>query len=276
MLFVQGPSSTTRTVFLAIASVVLMNLDHREGHLESIRSALNLMVSPLQYVVDIPAAVGDWAVTSLRARETLLDENRTLKRQQLEQQARLQQLEAIESENIRLRELLQSSRRLGQRVLIGELLAVDLDPFKHLLVINKGTQEGVFDGQPLLDAHGVMGQVVDVAPYTSTAMLLTDPSHGIPVQVNRNGLRAVALGTGAADILEIPHLPNNADIQVGDLLVTSGLGQRFPTGYPVAVVSSIEKDPTQPYARITATPRARLDRSREVLLVWNASEGESR
>ena len=147
-------------------------------------------------------------------------------------------------------------------------MSVNLDPYKHQIVINKGELNQTYPGQPLLDADGVMGQVVHVGPYTSTAVLITDTSHAIPVQVNRNGLRTIALGSGTINRLELPYLPNNSDILVGDLLITSGLGGRFPPGYPVATVSTIEQDPGQAFARITATPMAKLDRSREVLLVW--------
>jgi rod shape-determining protein MreC len=145
---------------------------------------------------------------------------------------------------------------------------VDFDPFSQDIVINKGSQQGVVVGQPIVDAEGVMGQVVHVAPYTSTAMLITDPSHAIPVADNRNGLRAIAMGTGSADRLDIPHLPLNADIKEGDLLVTSGLGGRFPPGYPVAIVEKVERNPGQAFSDVTARPTAHLEQSREVLLVW--------
>ena len=168
-------------------------------------------------------------------------------------------------EQARLRELLDSSFEVGEKVLVAELMSVNLDPYKHQIVINKGELHHIYRGQPLLDADGVMGQVVHVGPYTSTAVLITDTSHATPVQVNRNGLRTIALGSGTINRLELPYLPNNSDILVGDLLITSGLGGRFPPGYPVAMVTDIQQDPGQAFARITATPKAKLDRSREVL-----------
>jgi rod shape-determining protein MreC len=143
-----------------------------------------------------------------------------------------------------------------------------MDPYRHQIELNKGTLDHLFEGQPLLDSQGVMGQLIHVGPFTSTAMLITDPSHAIPVQVNRNGLRTIALGTGTIDRLELPHIPDNADIRVGDLLVTSGLGGRFPPGYPVAEVIDVEQDPGRAFSHVTARPRALLDRSREVLVVW--------
>ena len=177
-------------------------------------------------------------------------------------------IESLEIENIRLRELLDSSFEVGEKVLVAELMSVNLDPYKHQIVINKGELHHIYRGQPLLDADGVMGQVVHVGPYTSTAVLITDTSHATPVQVNRNGLRTIALGSGTLNRLDLPYLSNNADVVPGDLLVTSGLGGRFPPGYPVATVTRIDRSPDEPFSNVQAEPRAHLDRSREVLLVW--------
>lgn len=252
-----------------------MTLDHRQHHLENVRAGLSLLLSPLQYVVNMPFVVGNWANETMTTRSNLIEENRYLKERQLEQNIKLQKLAALESENNRLRAMLQSAERSWERVLVAELLAVDSDPFKRQVLLNKGSRDGVFEGHPIIDAHGVLGQVIHVAPITSTAMLVTDPSHAIPVQLNRNGLRAIAMGIGEPDKLELPHIPNNADIEMGDLLVTSGLGRRFPPGYPVARISDIHIDPTEPYARITATPLGQLERSREVLLVWPPEDEET-
>lgn len=266
-----------RAGLLALVSVALMTVDHRQQHLETIRAGISVALYPLQYVVSLPAAVGSWAAESLATRTHLLEENRQLRERQLEMQVRLQKFASLETENARLRAMLQSSTKVAERLLVAELMAVDLDPFKRQVLLNKGAQDGVFEGHPLLDAKGVMGQVVHVSPFTATAMLLTDPSHAIPVQVNRNGLRAIALGTGEPTRLDLPHIPNNADIAVGDLLVTSGLGQRFPSGYPVARVIEVEIDPSQPYAHVVAEPTAELERVHEVLLVWpnTVSSGET-
>ena len=249
-----------------------MTLDHRQQTLEGIRSGLSLVVYPMQYLVNLPFAAGEWASESLSSHNTLLDENRKLRTKQLKLELKLQRLAALEAENERLRALLQSASRSWERVLIAELLSIDFDPFKHQVLLDKGSRDGVFVGHPLLDAHGLMGQVIHVSPVNSTAILITDPEHATPVQVNRNGLRTLAVGTGEDNTLDIPHLPNNADIRVGDLLVTSGLGLRFPAGYPVARIDAIKHDPSQPYARITATPLAELNRTREVLLVWPESQ----
>lgn len=276
LLFTQGPSITLRAGILLALSLLVMFMDHRQHHLDAIRSGLSVLVYPMQYVVNLPSAVGHWVSDNLATRTSLVDENRLLREQLFKQEIRLQKFASLETENQRLREMLQSSNPGWARVQIAELLSVDFDPFRRQILLNKGSDSGVFEGHPLLDAHGIMGQVIRVTPFNSTAILLTDPSHAIPVQVNRNGLRAIALGTGAADELEIPHIPNNADIEVGDLLISSGLGMRFPAGYPVAVVSSIARDPSEPYARIIARPSAHLERAREVLLVWPQAAGDER
>ncbi len=257
---------------LVIFSLLMMALDHRQNHLEGIRSGLSLLIYPLQYVINLPVAASHWVGDSFSSRETLLEENNRLKLQQTLFKARLQKLQSLKAENQRLRELLQSSKKISERVLIGELLAVNLEPFTRQIVINKGSRNDVYLGQPLMDAEGAMGQIVHLGPFSSTAMLITDANHAIPVQVNRNGLRAIALGTGAPDKLDIPYLPISADIVEGDLLTTSGLGGRFPAGYPVAVVTRIVKDPTLPYAIISAMPTARLEQAREVLLIWPTTQ----
>lgn len=245
-----------------------MAIDHRQHHLESIRATLSLFIYPLQYAINLPFTAADWAGEKLSTRETLLEENAKLRMQQKLLMAQLQKLSALKVENIRLRELLKSSKNISEHVLIAELLAIDLEPFTRKIVINKGSMDGVYMGQPLLDAEGIMGQVIHLGPFSSTAMLITDPNHAIPVHVNRNGLRAIALGNGAPDTLDIPYLPNSADIVEGDLLTSSGLGGRFPPDYPVAKVTSVSKDPSKPYAVIKAKPTALLETSREVLLVW--------
>jgi len=246
-----------------------MTIDHRQHHLDSVRGTLSVLVYPLQLMVDLPRAASEWFRESLSTRRVLQEDNASLRTQQLVLNTQLQKLEALEAENLRLRALLDSSFQVEERpVLIAALLSVDMDPYRHQIEINKGALDHLFEGQPLLDSQGVMGQLIHVGPFTSTAMLITDPAHAIPVQVNRTGLRTIALGTGAIDRLELPHIPNNADIRSGDLLVTSGLGGRFPPGYPVAEVTDVQQDPGRTFSQVSARPRALLDRSREVLLIW--------
>ncbi len=254
---------------VALLSIALMTIDHRQHHLDSVRSALSVVVYPLKLLVDLPGNTVDWFRESLSTRRQLQEENFSLRKQQQVLNTQLQKLESLEAENRHLRALLDSSFQVGERpMLIAALLSVDMDPYRHQIEINKGSLDNLFEGQPLLDSRGVMGQLIHVGPFTSTAMLITDPAHAIPVQVNRNGLRTIALGTGKFDQLELPNIPNNADIQVGDLLVSSGLGGRFPPGYPVAEVTEVEQDPGRAFSQVLARPRAQLDRSREVLLVW--------
>ena len=250
-------------------SIVLITLDHRDNHLENIRKGLSLLLYPVQYAITLPVSATTWLSDALTFRSTLSEQNRNYHDENLILKARLQKFSALEAENTRLRELLESSPKAGERVLIAELLSIDLDPFRRQIVINKGSRNNIFQGQPVIDANGVMGQVVHVSAISSMVTLITDPSHAIPVQINRNGLRAIAIGTGSINYLEIPHIPNNADIQEGDLLVSSGLGERFPPGYPVARITTIERNPALPFARIKAEPTAQLERNREVLLVWS-------
>ena len=247
-----------------------MTVDHRTTYVNSLRSGIAVLVYPFQYLVNFPANVGNWASESFTSRKTLKEDNDTLRTQNLILTTQLQRLNFIESENIHLRNLLESSKRVGERILIAELLYVDMDPYKQQVTINKGSasNDDIYSGQPFVDAKGVMGKLIHIAPFSSTALLITDPSHTLPIQVNRNGLRAIAKGTGNQNRLEIPYLPNNADIKVGDLLVTSGLGCVFPVGYPAAVVVEINIDPSLPFAEVLAEPVAELDRSRETLLVW--------
>jgi len=254
---------------LATLSIVLMTIDHRQHHLDSVRSFLSVVVYPLQWLVDLPDTTSEWFRESLATRRELQEENASLRTQQLMLNTQLQKLESLEAENRRLRALLDSSFQVGNRhMLIAGLLSVDMDPYRHQIEVNKGSLEHLFAGQPLLDSKGVMGQLIHVGPLTATAMLITDPSHAIPVQINRTGLRTIALGTGSIDRLELPHIPTNADVRVGDLLISSGLGGRFPPGYPVAEVIAVEQDPGNTFSEVIARPRAHLDRSREVLLVW--------
>ena len=253
---------------LVAFSTVLMVMDHKYKSLESVRDALSVLVYPIQLSVEFPGSVSDWFSESLATRRKLQEEIDSLRTQQLMQKTQMQKLAALEVENIRLRELLDSSFEIGEKVLIAELMSVNLDPYKHQVVINKGELHDVYPGQPLVDANGVMGQIVHAGPYTSTAILITDTSHALPVQVNRNGLRSIALGSGSINRLELPYIPNSADIQPGDLLTTSGLGGRFPPGYPVATVESVKHNPGNAFTQVIATPLAHLNSSREVLLVW--------
>ncbi len=249
-----------------------MILDHRDQHLQRVREGLSLVVYPVRMAVALPFSGWRSLRESLASREALLAENEELKRAQLNDEFRLQRLAALETENARLRELLDSTARVGSRALIAEILAVDLAPYRQRFDLNRGLVDGVYVGQALIDARGVVGQVVRVGPLTSEAVLITDADHALPVSVNRNGLRTIAVGTGDSGRLRLPYLTNNADVEAGDLLVSSGLGGVFPAGYPVGRIAEVNKRPDQPFADVTAEPASPLDRDREVLLVWNAAD----
>lgn len=256
---------------LAFLSVLLMVLDHRFAATSNLRSALSLVVDPLRYLVNLPSDIYSWASDSLTTHNTLEEENLTLRTRNQLLETQLQKYSSLVAENANLRALLKSvdhHEKQFQRVLVAEILSVDMDPYRRLIVINKGTSDDVYVNQPIVGANGVIGKVTNVGPLSSTVMMITDPSHSLPVQVNRNGVRAIAVGEPRQNHLSIIHQPNNADIRVGDLLVTSGLGCIFPPGYPAGRVIEIKTNPSLPFADIIVQPTAALDRDREVLLVW--------
>jgi rod shape-determining protein MreC len=250
-----------------VLSVVLMVVDARLPMLKPLRAQLGLIVEPVYKAAELPIWLWRAATQELSSRSVLAAENEKLKAEQLMLERRLQKLAALTEQNVRLRELLNSAALVDDKVLATELIGVDPNPFTHRILIDKGSKDGVVMGQPVLDARGLMGQVVEVMPYASRVLLLTDTTHSIPVQVNRNGLRAIASGTGNPERLELRHVADTADIKEGDLLVSSGLGQRFPAGYPVAVVNEVVHD-TGPFATVRAVPTAMLNRSRYMLLVF--------
>lgn len=255
-----------------LISLALIAADLRLPQVATLRSFLSTLTYPLQLLANSPVLVGRWASETIQTRHQLSRSNAELSEENLRLHAQLQRLDALEAENMRLRDLLGSSFKVGDRVSVAELVAVDLDPYKQQVLVDKGRRSGVFEGQAVLDANAVMGQVIEVNPFTSKVLLITDASHALPVQVNRNGLRTIAEGTGRINELELSNLPNNADIRAGDLLVTSGLGGHFPFGYPVARVTRVDRIPGRPFARVQAEPSAHLDRVREVLLVWDLDQ----
>jgi rod shape-determining protein MreC len=248
----------------------LVTADLRYNRMATTRSLLDTLGAPIYWLADLPLRFRDWGEEHVQSRADMLEENERLGRENLVLQGRSQQMAALQAENVRLRALLNSTAMLRDDVLVAELIGVSPDPVRHLLVLNKGTLDGVYVGQALIDANGLMGQIVEVSPASSRALLITDATHSIPVQVNRNGVRAIAEGTGSLGALEVRHVSATTDIQVGDLLETYGLGGRFPGGYPVAVVTQIERDPGKMFAHVLARPSAALDRSRHVLLIFAA------
>jgi rod shape-determining protein MreC len=242
-----------------------MTVDHRYQYLDCLRDVLGTVVYPFQYLIHLPTYTKDWLDQNLAGRSTLLRENARLREKQIFLNAQLQKLTTLEAENRRLRSLLESAVNSTDRMLIAELLAVDFDPYRHHILLNRGYRHNVYVGQPVIDQSGIIGQIIHIGPFTSTAILITDINHALPIQINRTGVRTLALGTGNFQELKLLHVPNNEDVKVGDLLVTSGLGGRFPRGYPVGVV--IKSEPSSPFANIIAKPLAQLDRIREVLLL---------
>jgi len=264
------PALGLRILALILISIMLMYLDHRENHLDGIRRTIGAAVYPVRVIVDAPVRLWKWLGESTTSRNQLELELGRLRAERLLTNARLQRLTALEAENARLRALLDARTTVRDEVRVAEIMAVDANPYEHNLIINIGSGEGVYDGQAIVDVDGVVGQVIATGIMTAEAILISDADHALPVEVNRNGLRTIAVGTGEIDRLDLPFLPNNADIRAGDLLVTSGLGGAFPAGYPVAVVASVTRNPQEPFADVTATPAAALDQVREVMLIWSA------
>lgn len=240
--------------------------------LKPVRQQLSEFVIPFYEVTDVPRRVTNWRRDTFVSRNDLQVENETLRTELLIHQRKLQQMAALAAENVRLRQLMNATDMLQDHVLVAELIGVSPNPLSHTVWINRGRQHGVYEGQPLLDAFGLMGQVIQVNDSASQVLLISDPTHALPVQINRNGVRSIAEGTGDLNRLRLRHVSNTTDIRVGDLLVSSGLGGRFPVGYPVAEVDTIVRDPGQSFARVIVRPMARLDRSRHVLLVFDSRE----
>lgn len=273
-IFQQARGHVIPTLFLIVLSFSVMVVDHRFSYLEVVRSGIAVVISPLRYLVSLPAQSGTWVSEWFKTHNSLVQENHQLREEQRLLNARLQKTQVLQEENTRLRKLLGSSRKVADDVIVAELLSVDQNPYRQLIELNKGSLDSIYDGQAVIDEHGIMGQVIHVTPNSSTVMLISDPEHAIPVQFISNGLRSVAFGNGSTEMLELRFLPATADIKVGDKLVTSGLGGRFPADYPVATVSEIRLDKTHGFVSALARPEARLDSSREVLIIQPRKENQ--
>jgi rod shape-determining protein MreC len=264
----RPPTQLTRLVLVAAVSTLMMFLDHRGHHLEQIRSALTVLTYPIHVIANVPArtlaAIGDF----FTGEHTLRSEVEDLQNERAALLARLQQFDALEAENARLREMVGSAARVADRALAAELLEVSAEPFSRNIMISRGTRDGAYVGQPVIDAYGIMGQITQTMDHMSRVTLITDPGHAIPVLVNRSGLRALVFGTGAQDTVNVPYLTASADVKQGDVLVSSGMGGTFPPGYPVAQITKIVSDPDEAFLEITAKPMAHLNHSKQVLLIW--------
>ena len=257
-----------RCVLYSLLALALIIVDKRYDHLGKIRRLLSVVAYPVQIAVASPFEGWHWFRDNITTRDALRADKTKLEAELRVAQFRLQRYEALEAETQRLRALRENTAGVTDRFVIGDVMNVDLDAFRERVLVDKGASDGVYVGQAVLDSGGVFGQVARVGQMTSEVILVSDAAHAIPVQINRNGLRTVAVGTGDTNRLKLPYLPTSADVVAGDLLVTSGLGGGFPAGYPVGTIAEVKRDPAQSLADVDVKPAAALDRSRELLFVW--------
>lgn len=268
----QGPVPGFRLLLIIVLSAVLIVADDHFDQVTPVRSAIGTGLAPILWLGNAPSEFSNWVAGVFTSKEDLKAENEELRARLLILERRALKYAALASENNELRRLMNSSEVLDDRVIVGEVVAVSPDPFSHEVIINRGSRDGVEVGQAILDANGLMGQVQQISSFTSRVLLVSDSSHAVPVEVVRNGLRAILLGNGDTNALELVHVPDTADIREGDLLVSSGLGGRFPKGYPVAKVDKITKEQGEPFVKIEATPLAELNKSRLLLVVFSPDQ----
>ncbi len=269
-MFTQGPSLVGRLALALVVSTILIVVDHKFDGFASTKVYLNSLVSPLQYLASLPGQMLSSSAERLVSHQRLLEENAQLTHQAAIYSEKLQRFELLKAENDRLRTLLGSPVRAEAQKMVAELMAVDNNPFSLQVVVDKGAINGVYEGQPVLDDKGIVGQIMEVGTTTSRVLLIADITHAIPLRIARNNIRVIAGGSGELGELLVEHVAHSADIQVGDVLVSSGLGEVFPEGYPAAKVTSILRDESRPFATVRATPMAQLDRLRYLLLLWPA------
>jgi len=267
-IFGRGPSLQLRLLFAVIASASLMLADNRLDAFSGVRYYLNSLVAPIQYTADLPRTMFDGVYERFNTQQSLLEGNQNLRREVLRLRSDLLLLDQYREENLRLRKLLGSSFVRDEKKMVTEVMAVDTSPYRHQVVIDKGRVDGVYEGQPVINEKGIVGQVTFVAAHNSRVLLLIDPNNAIPVQNIRNDIRVIASGNGQTDEIQLEHIATSTDIEVGDLLVTSGLGGVYPEGYPVAYVSEVDKDTRREFASIKAKPVVDFDRLRYLLLIW--------
>lgn len=267
-IIARGPSLIARLLFLGALSVAIMALDHRQKYLEGVRDLLSRGVYPLQALVGAPAGAWHWIKSGFVDRETLKEENERLRAEVRTANLQLLRMSALTQENLHLRAIREASASLQYPSMVTEIMRVDVDPYRHRVFINHGAKDGLYKGQPVLDAKGVFGQVTRVGSFASETLLITDAEHATPVRVNRTGLRSIAVGLGDMNKLNLPYVTADADIKVGDLLVTSGLGGIYPPGYPVAQITRVDTHPSRTFATVEAKPLAELNRARELILLW--------
>lgn len=252
-----------------MVALILVAVESFTDWLDPVTSSLSQLSLPLEWVTSIPDRVGEWHEQFLVSRAELQERNAFLRQELLVYKGQLQRMAAISAENTRLRNLLNATEMLSDKVLVAELIGVSPDPLVHTITINRGNEDGAYVGQPVLDEKGLVGQVIETRPTNSTVLLVTDASHAMPVQVIRNGVRAIVEGTGEVRRLRLRHVSPTVDIKEGDRLVSSGLAGRFPAGYPVGRVLNVERDPGRPFLSIEVEPAANIERSRHLLLVFS-------
>ncbi|NMH59948.1 rod shape-determining protein MreC [Alteromonas ponticola] len=267
-IFTRGPSINSRLALALALSVMLIVVDHKFDGFSSTRVYLNSLISPIQYIANLPSVMLSESAQRLTSHQQLLSENERLTNRLLMMSERLQRFEILQTENVQLRKLLDAPVKPEMRKMVAELMAVDNNPFSQQIVINKGAIDGVFPLQSVLDDRGIVGQVMEVGTTNSRVLLISDVTHAIPVRSVRNNIRFIASGSGSLDELILEHVPHSVDVKEDDLLLSSGLGQVFPEGYPVARVSSVVRDESLPFATVMAEPLARLDRLKYLLLIW--------
>ncbi|HTV84765.1 MAG TPA: rod shape-determining protein MreC [Dyella sp.] len=271
-LFAGTAAGTLRLIFYLALAMVLMVLDHRNGWLLRLRYASAIVVEPVYRLAALPVDGMRALSVAFADRRTLTEQNQRLREDLLLANAKLNRLSAVAQQNERLKELLDTQHSLDLRVQMARVIGVDLGAYRYRMLINLGARDGVKAGQPVIDAHGVMGQVVDVLPTSSVVMLVTDPDHALPVMIERTGLRTIAYGSRNGEQLTLPMIPIAADVRPGDKLLTSGLGGRFPEGFPVGEVRTVGPSQTGMFLEAHAQPSADIDRSDEVLLLHDLAE----
>jgi rod shape-determining protein MreC len=268
-IFASSTLPAMKLLVLVMLALGLVAVDVLTPWFAPVKDRVSQVALPLQWVTDLPRRIGEWGDTSLVSRLELEEENSHLRQELLVYKGQLQRMAAVSAENTRLRNLLSATEMLSDKVLVAELIGVSTDPLQHAIVINRGLADGAYVGQPVLDERGLMGQIVHVNNNNSDVLLVTDDSHALPVQVIRNGVRAIVEGTGDYRRLQLRYVSPTVDIKEGDVLVSSGLGGRFPAGYPVGTVLSIHRDPGQPFMTVDVEPTANIERSRHLLLVFS-------
>jgi rod shape-determining protein MreC len=276
LMFSNGTSLANRLALGLILSIALILFDHKLDGFGTTRVYLNSLVSPLQYLANLPGQLLNASASRFVSHERLFDDNAKLTHDAMVMNGQLQRLTFLQEENDRLRSLLNSPVQDNTRKVVAELMAVDNNPYSHQIVINKGAINGVYEGQPVLDNKGIVGQIMQVSSTNSRVLLIADVTHAIPVRVARNNVRLIVSGSGSLDELLIQHVAHSSDLKIGDILLSSGLGNIFPEGYPVATITSIIRDESRPFSQVRAKPIAQLDRLKYLLLLWSERTSEDK